>query len=93
MEFYNNLDPSKKYVIDRAHLGGMVYGPVYRNGPELTDEKFRNLNLNHCFFGIYIYFCNSCKSYCFASYISTSKSRIPTTCFRDFFSIEIPILY
>jgi len=45
MTFLNSLDPEKKYVLDRFHLGEIVYGKIYRNGEGLTKEQFRNINL------------------------------------------------
>jgi len=45
MTFLSNIDPDKKYVLDRFHLGEMVYGEVYRKGPGLSKEQFRNINL------------------------------------------------
>lgn len=45
MTFLNNIDVDKKYVIDRFHVGEVVYGPIYREKAGLTDDQFRNINL------------------------------------------------
>lgn len=39
------LDPSWLIVLDRYHLGDLVYGPVLRDGPAINAEQLRHLEL------------------------------------------------
>ena len=40
VEYTAPLDLKKDYVLDRWHLGEIVYGPLYRGGSGLTAEQF-----------------------------------------------------
>lgn len=39
------LDPDSLVVLDRFHLGDLIYGPVLRGGPALTTEQLSHLEL------------------------------------------------
>ena len=43
MTFLNSLDPLKKYVVDRFHLGELVYGPIYRGECNLSKKQVKNI--------------------------------------------------
>lgn len=40
VEYTAPLEPGKDYVLDRWHVGEMVYGPIHRGGSGLTQEQF-----------------------------------------------------
>lgn len=40
VEYTSPIRPGRNYVIDRWHLGEMIYGPAYRGKAGLTKEQF-----------------------------------------------------
>lgn len=40
VEYTSPLRPGRNYVLDRWHLGEMIYGQLYRGKPGLTQEQF-----------------------------------------------------
>lgn len=40
VEYTYQILPSEDYVLDRWHLGELVYGPLYRGGSGLSDAQF-----------------------------------------------------
>ena len=45
-DILNNIIANpNNYVIDRFHLGSEVYGPLYRNKPDMTKEDFNKIEI------------------------------------------------
>lgn len=57
--FINGLDPEKNYVLDRFHVGELVYGEIYRGKPALSIDQLIYLDMRLRSFNTVLIHCDS----------------------------------